>query len=101
MSNITNVGTTIKYSIRLELPNMLHAEDVAFSCEFYCYKGRSLVIEKSDMNMIDADTYVALVDTNVIGAGMVHCKVTVTLPDAVAGTREEIVTVCTHDEIER
>ena len=92
-----SVGTTLKIAVSADLGEY-HMDDVDFSCCFYSqYIRNKVVINKGDEKMIkiDEDTYVAVIDTRLIGAGQYYMKFTAFLPDIdlESGLREEVVTV--------
>ena len=56
-------------------------DDYNFEVEVYCSPKRPIIIPKANAIRIDSDNYVVLVDTNVVGAGDLKCKVTAQVPD--------------------
>lgn len=56
-------------------------DDYNFEVEVYCSPKRPITIPKANAIRIDSDNYVVLVDTNVVGAGDLKCKVTAQVPD--------------------
>lgn len=56
-------------------------DDYNFEVEVYCSPKRPIIIPKASAIRIDSDNYVVLVDTNVVGAGDLKCKVTAQVPD--------------------
>lgn len=75
------IGTELKLNIHIEPIGFTTMDDYDFEVEVYCSPKRPIVIQKSDAIRIDSDNYVVLVDTNVVGAGNLKCKVTAQIPD--------------------
>ncbi len=96
-----SVGTDLKLNVTAELGNDLHLSDVDFFARFGNLYGKSVTIEKKDMEKYDDDNYVAVVDTKIIGAGEYWMKLTVKIPDADCkdGFRMEVVTVPTGEKV--
>lgn len=86
-------GSQIKLNIHLQLPGGLTMDDVDFTCRFFVKPSRFVSLSKPEMKRIDANNYVALVDTAKTGAGTLWCEVAVTLPDG----RMEIERVLTFE----
>ena len=78
-------------------------DDYDFSCRFYVYSNRVIRLEKKDMIRIDADNYVACVDSQKLGNGRLYCEVTANIPDCdfPDGLRQEVEKVYTGIEITR
>lgn len=99
MDNILppSVGTELKLNVTADLGNDLHLSDVDFIARFSNGFGNPVTIEKKDMKKYDDDNYIAVVDTNIAGAGEYWMKLTVELPDndCEDGFRTEVVTVPT------
>lgn len=75
------IGTELKLNIHIEPIGDTTMDDYNFEVEVYCSPKRSIIIPKTDTVRIDSDNYVVLVDTNIVGAGNLKCKVTAQIPD--------------------
>lgn len=93
--SMTNVGTQVKFSISLTLPGGLTMDDIRFTVEFLIYSNRIQKTDKTDMKRINANNYVAVCDTDVVGRGEIKMRVTAYLPDGEA-ERKEIETISTR-----
>lgn len=80
ISNIF-IGTELKLNINIEPMGEFTMEDYDFEVEVYCSAKRVVVIPKSEAIKVDSNNYIVLVDTNVIGAGELKCKITAHIPD--------------------
>ena len=100
-SNITIVGTQIKFALSLSLPDRLSMDNVDFAATFYTVSNRCVVISKRDMIRQDDGTYVCIVDTDTLGAGHIKCEVEALLPDSsmADGKRKEVVFIDTGEDI--
>lgn len=75
------IGTELKLNIHIEPIGDTTMDDYNFEVEVYCSPKRPIIIPKANAIRIDSDNYVVLVDTNVVGAGDLKCKVTAQVPD--------------------
>lgn len=75
------VGTEFKVLLRIEPVDEVHMEDMEFECMFYTRIQEPLVVKKSDMIRVDADSYIALVNTEGMSAGTLRNRMTVDIPD--------------------
>lgn len=94
----TNVflGTELKLNINIEPIGTVTMEDYDFEVEVYCSAKKVIVIPKSEAIKVDSNNYIVLVDTNVVGAGELKCKITAHIPDSDFADRERTeVVVCT------
>lgn len=101
--NVPSVGTKVKINVSMDPVNDVHLNEMDFRCEFFCTRMRVQRFRKRDLNEVDADNFLAEVDTRKIGAGMVYMRITVEVPDADCrgGFRTEVATVPTGVIIER
>lgn len=76
------IGTELKLNIHIEPIGKITMDDYDFEVEVYCSPKRPIIISKANAIRIDGDNYVVLVDTNVVGAGDLKCKVTAQMPDS-------------------
>lgn len=75
------IGTELKLNIHIEPIGETTMDDYDFEVEVYCSPKKPIIIPKANSIRIDSDNYVVLVDTNVVGAGDLKCKVTAQVPD--------------------
>lgn len=75
-------GTEIKLNIHIEPIGSMCMDDYEFEVETYCSPKKTIVTKKSEAIRVDENNYVVLVDTAIVGAGDLKCKVTAQLPDA-------------------
>lgn len=93
-------GTEVKINISVEPMGDIHMENYDFECIFYPYvSGREnmkkgMRFTKSQMSQVDADNYMAVVDTTSLGPCDIMCRLTAWIPDGDCedGLRTEIVT---------
>lgn len=91
----TDLGTIYKLNIHIDgLPGSM--DDVAFSCRFFCWRD-SVEIGKEEMIRLDENNYIAVVDSRMIGRGVIKARVAVDVPDGDCpdGIRKEIYTIDT------
>ena len=81
-NNSPFLGTELKLNIHIEPIGSTTMDDYEFEVEVYCSPKKTIVIPKADAIKIDENNYVVLVDTNIVGAGDLKCKVTASVPDA-------------------
>lgn len=94
-------GTDFKVIVHLDAIGELHMRDYDFSCEFFAYRNKSLVIRKADMIEIDEDNYKAMItkeDAVILGRGDITCIIRPELPDEdfADGIRSDGVKICTN-----
>ncbi len=72
-------------------------EDMEFSCTFYTYPSLTVSFTKEEMIRVDADNYIAIVDTEKIGAGAIMCRIDAHIRDGDCpdGWRREVITAPT------
>ena len=75
------IGTELKLNIHIEPIGDTTMDDYDFEVEVYCSPKRPIIISKANAIRVDSDNYIVLVDTNVVGAGDLKCKVTAHIPD--------------------
>ena len=100
-SNVSISGTEIKLNVHIDPLGNLHMDDYYFECKFYIFPKKFIIVKKADMVKVDADNYLAMVDTTDLGIGKLHMMVTAEIPDSDFGdgTRREIACVNTEIEI--
>lgn len=89
------VGTEFKVLIEIEPVDNVHMEQMEFQASFYTRIQNPLLIKKEDMLRVNADSYIALVDTTGMSAGALRNRMVVNIPDKDFGDdyRREIVDV--------
>ena len=89
------LGTELKLNVNIEPVNGLTMDDFNFEVVVYCTPSKSLTIPKNDAVKIDSNNYVVLIDTRIVGAGDLKCKVSAFIddPDFPDGYRTEIVVI--------
>lgn len=75
------IGTELKLNIHIEPIGDTTMDDYDFEVEVFCSPKKPIIIPKENTVRVDSDNYVVLVDTNVVGAGDLKCKVTAQVPD--------------------
>ena len=76
------LGTELKLNINIEPIGTVTMDTYNFEVEVYCSPKKTIIVKKNDAIRIDESNYVILIDTNVVGAGDLKCKVTAQVPDA-------------------
>lgn len=94
---MSSIGTEFKINVHVEPIGGYHMDDYDFSCKFYIYMSRAVEMKKSDMIRVDADNYIACIDSSKIGIGAVRMRITALIPDGdfPDGFRTEVETVDT------
>lgn len=89
------VGTEFKVLVEIDPVDGVHMTDMEFTCQFYTRQDRPMTISKKRMIKVDDNSYVALVDTTGMSAGVLRNRMTVDIPDKDFddGYRREIVDV--------
>lgn len=82
MKTTVFLGTELKLNISIDPVGDLTMDDYDFVVEMYCSAKKSITIPKSEAIKIDANNYVVLVDTEIVGTGELKCKVIANVPDA-------------------
>jgi hypothetical protein len=75
------LGTELKLNVNIEPIGDVTMDNYEFEIEVYCSPKKSIVIKKSDAIRIDESNYVILIDSEVVGAGDLKCKITAHIPD--------------------
>ena len=77
-------------------------DDIDFTAHFYMVAGKEYVVSKSEMTRVDANNYIANVDTSVTGSGAsMKCWIDNLIPDGSwkEGIRPENVKTTIGEEI--
>lgn len=95
-----SLGTVLKIAVTADIGNSQHLSSVDFSCFFHVAgrEKKGVQVDKVDMIMVDEDTYIAVIDTAVIGVGNYYCCLTAFVPDdnIEGGLRKEVVRFPTY-----
>lgn len=88
-----SIGTILKINVSAQWGGGVTMDDVEFYCEFYISSSKIVHVEKSEMLRIDANNYVAIVDTSMLGTGALKVKIDANVPDTdcYGGIRREVV----------
>jgi hypothetical protein len=97
------IPTELKLNIHIEPIGDVTMDDYDFDVEVYCSPVRAIKVNKSEALRIDSDNYVVLVDTKVVGAGDLKCKVIAYIPDGdfPDSLRTEVVCIDTEIDVEK
>lgn len=89
----TDLGTIYKIVISISGLAPETMDSVDFSCRFWTFR-ESVTLEKADMIRLDADNYVAVIDSKLLGRGTIKVQTTVQVPDGdcAGGFRTEVYT---------
>lgn len=79
---MSGLGTQFTIKVGMEPMDGFHMADLPFKARFYVYTNRYVEIDKSEMIKVDADNYLALVDSSKVGAGQIVYRLYVDVPDA-------------------
>lgn len=80
-NEIIGIGTEIKLNINIPSIAGLTMDDYDFIVDVYCSKRHGLTIAKSEAIREDANNYIIIVDTALIGKGTIKCRVEAYIPD--------------------
>ena len=91
------VGTEIKLNVSIDPIDGVTMDDYEFVIEAYCSTKRIQTITKHEAQRIDRSNYKILLDTSVLGAGDLKCRITAMIPDDdfEDGLRTEVAVVDT------
>lgn len=102
METVTNTGTEIKVSVRLECGRAT-MDEMDFEADFFTSSARTVHVTKSEMVRSNDGTYTAVIDTEGMQTGDIHMRVRAEIPDIDCpdGWRTEIATIDTGIPIRR
>lgn len=94
-------GTQKKINIHIESINDLTMDDYDFTIKVYTRLPECLIVTKDEMMRIDAENYVALIDTSSLHSGELKLEITTTIPDTdfPDGYRKEVSKIITNQMI--
>lgn len=81
MNDLVFLGTEFKLSIKIDPIGDYSMDDYDFEVEAYCSPKKTISCSKNQLIRIDKDSYIMLIDTEVLGAGTIKAKVTAWIPD--------------------
>lgn len=101
MNELIFLGTELKLNVSIQPIGEITMDDYDFIVELYCSPKNSIIVEKKDAIRVDSNNYIVLVDSMVLGAGNIKCKVTSYIPDSDFddGYRTEVVGIDTKINI--
>ena len=94
------LGTKLKLNIHIAPIDGMTLDSYDYTTEVYCtppQKKQSIVVAKGDTIRVDAENYIVRVDTNLIGVGIIVCRIIAQIPDGdfADGYRTEVVAITT------
>lgn len=91
------LGTELKLNVNIAPIGAVTMDDYDWQAEVYCSTKRVVTIPKTSAIKVDSDNYIILVNTDVLGAGELKCKVIAYIPDAdfEDGFRTEVAAIDT------
>lgn len=100
---MSSIGTEYKINVRMAPMGEIHLADCDFEAKFYTGSMHNQIIKKEDMIEVDADNFLAMVDSTLTGQGELKMRITVHLPDADFddGVRTEVKVVDTGIVVEK
>lgn len=97
------LGTEARVLIKVIDISNVRLEDCQFACKFYCNDKENLnqIICREQMMQVDEDSYIAFVDSSLVGLGRLRVDMLLFIPDASApsGNRQEPLETITDIEI--
>ena len=93
-------GSEFKVNINMDAIDDYHMEDVDFFCTFKA-GGKGVNVQKSGMVKVDADNYLAPLDSTDLGKGALTIRYETDIPDEAFadGLRHEIIAIPTKIKI--
>lgn len=93
-------GSEFKLNISMDVIDEYHMEDVDFLCTFKA-GGKAVTVLKSSMIKVDADNYLAPLDSADLGKGALTIRYETDIPDEAFadGFRHEIIDISTKIKI--
>ena len=97
------IGTEIKYACKIKPIDGLSIGQYDFYIESYCNPGQKVITTKEDAIMLNDNSVLVCVDSNIVGVGQLKCKVVAYIPDSKFpdGLRTEIKVLPTPYRIVR
>lgn len=96
-NNKCHIGTEMKLNISVDPIGSTTMDDYDFVAEVFCSPSKVITVPKGEAIRVDANNYVVLVDTTILGVGKVKVKLTAAIPDEdfSDGFRTEIAVIDT------
>lgn len=80
--NRVALGSGLKISIKVDAIDGLHIAQLDdFTVRFYTSTSSSVELHKADLIPVDDDTFIACIDTSLLKAGVIRCRVIADVPD--------------------
>lgn len=102
-NNTENIylGTELKLNVNIDPIGSVSMSEYDFTIEVYCSPKKNIAVTKEQAIKINEHNYVVLVDTNIVGAGDLKCKITAHIPDSdfSDGIRTEVAFIDTKIKI--
>lgn len=97
------LGTELKINVNVKPIGNTHLSDCDFICTFFVNSNKTVVKKKEDMIKMDDDNYIALINSEDLGAGTIKMTIKVLVPDSAFedNYRTEIETVSTGITIKK
>jgi hypothetical protein len=97
------LGTELKINVNVKPIGSTHLSACNFTCTFFVSSNKTVVKKKEDMIKIDDDNYIALINSEDLGAGTIKMTIKVLVPDPAFedNYRTEIETVSTGITIKK
>jgi hypothetical protein len=91
------LGSQLKINVNVEPIGDTHLDNCNFKCTFFINPKKNIELQKSQLIRVDADNYIALIDSSQLGVGTIRMTIEVDIPDSdfPNGVRKEIDTICT------
>lgn len=101
--NNSMTGTMVKINVHFDRIDGLKMDDYDFSCDFYVHSTKKVTVPKDKMVRIDEDNYLAVIDTDITGAGDIMMRATAMIPDGdyPNGLRKEVAGCATGITIKK
>jgi len=102
MEQVT-LGTEARILIKVIDITGVRLEDCQFACKFYADDKENLnqILAREQMMQVDEDSYIAFVDSSLVGLGRIRVDMLLFIPDASApsGNRQEPLETITDVEV--
>lgn len=97
------LGTELKINVNVKPIGNTHLSGCDFICTFFVNSNKTVVKKKEDMIKMDDDNYIALINSEDLGAGTIKMTIKVLVPDSAFedNYRTEIETVSTGITIKK
>lgn len=99
-TNKVFLGTQLKLNVNIEPIGKLSMSQYNWTIEAFCTPSNAVVINKNNAKQVDGNNYLIMIDTDIVGIGVLKCKVTA-LPydNDFKVNRAEVIVINTGIEI--